>query len=207
MREEFMKKLALFAMLALASFSLGKGWSQPWTPRLPAWESVVYSCDYPKPYRLIAADDFFLEKELPVTNINWWGVVSDPDQLKRVYHITIYKESGSCMPAWKSIVWEACVKPYDAIYQGIDCQNKRVFKLFSNPPVGNPLTLGPGRYWIQISESDVDSVKPDATDFWWSSHQQVVNCPALQMDSIGAIFQPLIDPCNQRKDDLAFEIY
>jgi hypothetical protein len=202
-----MKKLALFAMLALASFSFAKGWIQPWTPRLPAWESVVYSCDYPKPYRLIAADDFVLDYELPVTNINWWGVVSDPDQLKRTYHIVIYKESGLCQPAWKSIVWQGCIKPYDAPLQGIDCLGNRVFKLFSNVPFWNPLTVGPGHYWIQISESDVDSVKPDATDFWWSSHQPVVRCPALQADSSYNIFQPLIDPCNQRKDDLAFELY
>jgi hypothetical protein len=202
-----MKRLALFAMLALASFSLGKGWVQPWTPRLPAWESVVYSCDYPKPYRLAAADDFIFEDfTLPINNINWWGVVSDPDQLKRTYHIVIYKESGKCLPAFDSIVWQGCIRPDDAALQGADCQGNRVFKFFSTVPFWNPLTLGPGHYWVQISESDKDSVTPDKPDFWWSSHQPVVKCPALQWDSSFNIIQPLIDPCNQRKDDLAFEI-
>jgi hypothetical protein len=201
-----MKKLALFSMLALASFSLGKGWVQPWTPKLPAWESVVYSCDYPKPYKMVAADDFIFEDfELPVANINWWGVVSDAAQLNRTYHITIYKDNGRCQPAFDSIVWEDCVKP-DAKYQGGDCQGNKVWKFFSAVPFWHPLNVGPGHFWIQISESDVDSVNPDKPDFWWSSHQPVEKCPALQWDSSFNIIQPLIDPCNQRKDDLAFEI-
>jgi len=201
-----MKKLVLFAMLALASLSFGKGWVQPWTPKLPAWESVVYSCDYPKPYKLAAADDFVFEDfEIPIASINWWGVVSDSAQLNRPYHIVIYKDNGRCQPAFDSIVWEDCLKP-EAKFQGVDCQGNKVYKFFSTVPFWNPLTVGFGHFWIQISESDVDSVNPDKTDFWWSSHQPVEQCPALQWDSSFNIIQPLIDPCNQRKDDLAFEI-
>lgn len=202
-----MKKIVLLAAMALTSLSFGKGISQPWTPKLPAWESVVYSCESPKPYKLIAADDFILDYDLPVTNINWWGVVTDASQLTRPYHIAIYKDAGNCQPAWDSIVWSGCIKPYDAPYAGPDCQGNKVWHFMSNVPSWNPLTLGPGHYWIQISENDLESYKRDQPDFWWSSHEEVVKCPALQQDSVGNIFQPLIDPCTRHKDDLAFEIY
>ncbi|OJU65430.1 MAG: hypothetical protein BGO01_16360 [Armatimonadetes bacterium 55-13] len=202
-----MKKLTLFAAMAISAISLGKGYIQDWTPKLPPWASIVYSCDKPVPYRLVAADDFTLDFELPVTNINWWGVVTTKEQLSRPYYIAIYKENGNCQPAWTSIIWSDCVKPYQAELAGEDCKGNRVWKFYSNVPIFNPLTLGPGHYWLQISESDKDSYKPGAVDFWWSSHQQFVKCPALQMDSLGNIFQPLIDPCNQKIDDLAFEIY
>jgi len=202
------KKLILFATLAFATLSLGKGYQQPWTPKFPAWESVVYSCDYPKPYKLIAADDFIFNFGilLPINHINWWGVVSKADQLKRPFYIAIYKDTGFCVPAWQSIIWKECVKPESVELVGEDCQGNKVWKFNSNVDPLNPLTLGDGHYWIQISEDDVDSVNPDQTDFWWSSHYPVVKCPALQADSSYNIFQPLIDPCYQKPDDLAFEL-
>ncbi len=82
---------------------LSKGYIQDWTQKFPAWESIVYSCDYPKPYKLIAADDFIFDFgiDLPINHINWWGVVNDSDQLKRPFYITIYKDTGLCLPAVK----------------------------------------------------------------------------------------------------------
>jgi hypothetical protein len=200
-----MKKILLLAFTALACASFGKGWLQPWTPKLPPWESRVYSCEYPKPYKLVAADDFKIDFDMDVTTINWWGVVSGRDQLFRPYHITIYKESN-CMPAWDSVIWQGCVKPRDVALVGDDCLGNKVWKFFSNIPAGT-VVLGPGHYWIQIAEDDLDSSKPDAPDFWWSSHQKFEVCPALQRDSSGLVFQPLKDPCNKEIDDLAFEIW
>lgn len=203
-----MKRLiALLGLALAASSAMSQVWSQPWTRPLPAWASTVRSCDSPRPFRLIALDDFMVNHHYVTLNtIVYWGTVRDYNQLGRPMYYAIYKDNGNCQPALDSLVWRDCLKPDWEFVDG-DCQNMRVFRFKQALNMSNLPFLYFGKYWLQISEDDAESANPGLPEFAWSSHQQVNLCPAVQVDSLGTIFQPLVDPCNGRRDDLAFELY
>lgn len=203
-----MKKIiALLSIVLAASSAMSQIWTQPWTAPLPSWLSVVRSCDSPKPLRLIALDDFMIESHYAtIQTIVYWGTVRDYNQLGRPMYYAIYKDNGNCQPAMDSLIWKDCLKPEFEFVDG-DCLNQRVWRF---KQALNPLNLPflfYGKYWLQISEDDSNSANVGRPEFAWSSHQDYLLCPAVQVDSTGAIYQPLVDPCNGGKDDLAFELY
>lgn len=198
-----MKKLALFALLASASMSFGQ-WLQPWTFPCPAFESRVYSCEYEYPTNVIALDDFTVQSTMFVSDINWWGTVSTPQQLNGFYYIAIYLDNG-CLPDLANLIFKTCIQA-QTNFEGTDCAGDMVYKFHTNHPYGT-LPLGPGKYWIEIAEIDTLSVRPGNVDFRWSSCDPIQGCDALQVDYLGYVIRPLIDPCYQRTVDLAFEIY
>ncbi|MBX3119496.1 MAG: hypothetical protein KF784_10545 [Fimbriimonadaceae bacterium] len=201
------KLLCILGIAVVASSAMSQVWSQPWTRPLPAWTSVVRSCTNPKPYRLMALDDFMVNHHYVTLNtIVYWGTVTNFAQLGRPMFYAIYKDNGNCQPDLNSMVWRDCLRPDWEFVDG-DCQNMRVFRFKQALTVGNLPFLTFGKYWLQISEDDSQSANPNVPEFAWSSHQPVNLCPAVQFDSTGAIIQPLIDPCNGQKDDLAFELY
>ena len=63
------------------------------------------------------------------------------------------------------------------------------------------------KYWLQISEDDERSIRPNIEDFQWSAHRQIRGCRALQRDATGAITTPLFDVCDDKPDDLAFALF
>lgn len=202
-----MKKLIVTLSLAIASsFALCQQWSQPWTYNLPSWLSVVRSCDNPKPFKLIALDDFQIPNDTVVTTIVYWGTVTDFAQLGRPMYYAVYKDNGACQPDMNALVWRDCLKP-DWEYVAPDCMGRRVFRFKQGLNIFNLLYHGGEKLWLQISEDDEESSRPGAPQFGWSSHQKVNLCPAVQVDYNSVIYQPLIDPCNGAKDDLAFELY
>ncbi|MBX3119494.1 MAG: hypothetical protein KF784_10535 [Fimbriimonadaceae bacterium] len=202
-----MKKFVVLMIAVMtASGALSQVWSQPWTRPLASWESVVRSCDNPKPYKLVALDDFYIINDVLVSTIVYWGTVSSDAQLGRPMYYAVYKDNGNCQPDMNALVWSDCLKPYWEFVDG-DCTGQKVFRFKQPLNPWNYLYPGGAKLWLQISEDDAESAHPDRPDFAWSAHQRVNLCPAVQVDYNGMIYQPLIDPCNGRKDDLAFELY
>ncbi|MBX3119495.1 MAG: hypothetical protein KF784_10540 [Fimbriimonadaceae bacterium] len=197
--------IALLGIAMAASTAMSQVWSQPWTRPLPAWMSVVRSCDNPKPFKLAAFDDFRTD-DVRISTIVYWGTVRDLAQLGRPMYYAVYKDNGNCQPAIDSLVWKDCLKP-DWEFVDCDCQGQLVFRFKQALSPLNILRLSSGHYWIEIAEDDSNSANPGAPEFAWSSHQSVNLCPALQWDWNGNFIQPLQDPCNGAKDDLAFELY
>ncbi len=199
--------LALLCLVSAACGSMAQVWSQPWTFNLPSWQSVVRSCDVPKPMRMIALDDFEVTTHYVTLNtIVYWGTVRTGQQLGRPMYYAIYKDNGNCQPALSSLVWKDCLRPTYEFVDG-DCLNQRVWRFKQALNSLNLPTLTYGHYWLQISEDDSNSATPGVPEFSWSSHQRFNLCPAVQVDSNGVMYQPLIDPCNGDIDDLAFELY
>lgn len=202
-----MKKIiALLGVLMAACGAMSQQWTQPWTAPLPAWLSVVKACDSPTPYKLIALDDFQIPNDTFVSTIVYWGTVTNYEQLGRPMYYAVYKDNGHCQPDMNALVWRDCLKPDWEPY-GVDCLGFRVFRFKQALNPFNLLFHNGEKLWLQISEDDVESYKVGSPEFSWSSHQKVNLCPAVQVDYNGVIYQPLIDPCNGRKDDLAFELY
>ncbi len=200
------RMLALVCATAASCCAMSQVWSQPWTRPLPAWNSTVKACDSPTPYRLIALDDFYVINDVLVSTFVYWGTVTADAQLGRPMYYAVYKDNGNCQPDMNALVWRDCLKPEWEFVDG-DCQGMKVFRFKQALNPFNFLYPGGQKLWLQISEDDSQSVRVGRPDFAWSSHQKVNLCPAVQVDSAGVIYQPLVDPCNFRKDDLAFELY
>jgi hypothetical protein len=62
------------------------------------------------------------------------------------------------------------------------------------------------RYWLQISEADAESIRPQLEDFRWSAHRPVNGCRAVQFGTGGVVPLPP-DACFTGADDLSFRLY
>jgi hypothetical protein len=93
----------------------------------------------------------------------------------------------------------------------VDCQNRTVW--YYTALLTPPFTQTAGmRYWLQISEVDGVVGGPasptlNAVDFRWSAHRPIAICPAVNRNPITGATNPLIDPCDNQPDDLAFRLY
>jgi len=198
------KRTLLLGLFGLASASASSvPYSQPWMQKLPAWTSVVRSCGVPVPLPILAADDFTSTTGGVYNNIVWWGTVTSPAQLQRRWYIATYNDNGFGQPNFGAPLWRTCVVPVAAL-AGVDCQGMRVYKFGVTLPSSAPMPVIVGKQWLVIAEDDSASIQPGVPDFAWSACQPVQNSPAVQFDNLGIFTQPLLDPCNGGKDDLAF---
>lgn len=183
-------------------------WQQPWTPPRASQESRVISCTNPTPLTRIAMDDWICQQSGPIVRYCWWGTVSTPAQRFRPYYIAIYRNlPGGCQPDLSATgrLYQTCIVPDYAAYVGTDCQQRRVFRMSGvTPAAASFIQLTGQHYWLQISEADAESVQPNVENFRWSAHRPIVNCNAVQFSPPVGIIQPLIDPCDQQEEDLAF---
>lgn len=182
------------------------GWKyiQPWSPPRAAFESRVRSCAQPTPLNVVAMDDWICGQTGGIARITWWGTLSSPAQGQRPFYIAIYgTAAGACVPNLQQRLYSTCVIPDYSKYVGTDCQQRRVFRLSAPLPATLPFVQQQGtHYWLQISEADVESIRPNLEDFRWSGHRPIVNCPAVQTPP--SFVTPLRDACDQQPDDLAF---
>lgn len=193
------KTLGTLAVLCgFASFGQAQ-FRQIYNGNRASFVSVVKSCATPTPLPLAAADDFHFADNFTVNHFRWWGTVSDPSQLTRTYYVAIYN-NANCSPG--ALVFQACVVPDSAVFQAVDCQGKNVYNFFVGLPA--PLMLAPGHYWFRVAECDEDSINVGQVDFQWSGRRPIVGCNAGQHDSFLNWLSPLVDPCDQGDDDLAF---
>lgn len=200
-----------FAAITASSFAqLTAFWAQPWNPAtgLPAWQSVIASCPNPVPARRMCFDDFKITQPTSVKSISYWGWVSNAAQLGRTFRIAIHTDNPAACRPTTTVVWQYCgVIPQRAAI-GPDCTGKMVWRFNLPVPTANPLNLPPGKYWITVAEDDMLSIRPGAVpDFFWSSFQPTRLCPAIAYNWNNTVNQPLIDPCNGQRDDLAFNLY
>jgi hypothetical protein len=218
-----LKSLASIAIVALAGASASAQLAapaffkinQPWRQPLASHASVVENCGGAQvPFGPIAMDDFLCTKNGPLVRMQWWGTMDNPNlPPQRRFFIRFWSHAGTanCRPTQS--LWQGCV---DATFTtvGVDCQNRRVLLWSANLPQPYFNQIAGTRYWVQISEVDrgtaagqVVSPRPGVIDWRWSAHRDIKNCPALQIAPSGAITQPILDPCDQQPDDLAFRIY
>ena len=189
---------------------------QRWVAPLAAHTSIVDNCQGAQvTFAPIAMDDFLCTKNGPLVRIQWWGTMDNANlPVQRRFFVRIWSDAGTaaCRPAQP--LWQNCV---DATFQvvGTDCTNRRVFRFSANLPQPWFVQTAGTRYWIQISEVDRGNVagqapfspRPGVVDWRWSAHRSIKMCPALQRNANGTFVQPLLDPCDQQPDDLAFRIF
>lgn len=177
---------------------------QRWTPPLASHSSRVVVCEIPTPLGPVAMDDWVCPQTGPIIRIVWWGVLFDPGQRNRHFYIAIYSNTaGACQPL--ELLYSACVKPRAKVV-GHDCFGNKVWRFTAKLPVPFQQTEGI-QYWLQISEDDERSIRPNVEDFQWSAHRQINGCRALQRNAAGAITTPLLDACDSKPDDLAFALF
>ncbi|MEQ1821816.1 MAG: hypothetical protein ABL949_04865 [Fimbriimonadaceae bacterium] len=195
-----------FAVTTASSFAITAVWAQPWNPvtKLPAWTSGVVSCANPLPARRMCFDDFRIATPTQISMISFWGTVSNPTQLNRVMRISIHTNNAATCRPNQAAIWSFCGVIPQKIGIGPDCQNRPVFRF--NLPTGPALPVG--QYWLCVAEDDSLSYRPNGiADFGWSAFQPMRFCPAIAYNSNATVNQPLIDPCNQQRDDLSFNLY
>lgn len=175
---------------------------QPWRLHRASHSSIVESCATATPIDLVALDDFEVDEAGTVLRVRWWGVLLVPGQrFNRPYYIAFYSDNGNCQPL--ALLYEECVTP-EVIRVGTDCNADPVFRLSAAIP-SFPVSSNT-RYWLQISEDDSGSARPGQEDFRWSGRRPQRYCPAIQRDSTGTIYTPLLDICDNQPDDLSFAL-
>ncbi len=184
-------------------------WLQRYTWPLASHESRVVSCEVPRPMDRVAMDDWVCTRTGPIVRVGWWGVLLTSAQYSKQwrYYIAIYRNvPGTCKPEQQPI-YRACVRPDVLRYTGRwDCKLQRVFYFSARLPTPFRQEVNE-HYWIQISESDQESARPQVEDFRWSAHRALKLCPATQFTATGNYIQPLLDACDDKEDDLAFVLY
>lgn len=207
MRNLFKVGLIVGALAAIpASLAQGVFWKyvQRWTPRLASHESRVFSCAQPQPFDEIAMDDWVCGATGPIVRVTWWGVLSSPAQARRPFYVAIYgSQPTACLPNQQALLYSTCVVPNYIRFRGVDCEGRRVYQMSAIfPTAAPPFTQQQGvHYWLQISEADAQSIRPQLEDFRWSSHRYIKNCPAI---SAPPLTQPILDACDGEPEDLAF---
>lgn len=186
----------VIAGLALATAAQAQ-FLQPYNQPLGSHVSTVVSCTNPFPMPQAAADDFKFSDNYAVRHFRWWGTVSTPLQLNRLYYIAIYEEGG-CKPGKR--ILQRCLIP-QTVAIGVDCTGKTVYRFTAS--LAAPVNIPAGRYWFRVAESDADSVNIGMVDFQWSANRPIRGCEAGFHDAAGWN-SPLIDPCDGNRDDLAF---
>jgi hypothetical protein len=151
--------------------------------------------------------------------LQWWGTVHHWGQLvdpvtpwrARPFIIRIFTDSdGDCLPNEvlnpNAAIYTKCVKPFRQ-FVGVDCLGHLIYRFWVSLWPGI-LALNPNtKYWIQISEDNHASIRPDMVDFEWAGTCQVYGCQAVQMfiDNQGTIsFVPAWNVCQNQPMDLAF---
>lgn len=175
--------------------------SQPWTNPAASHTSRIESCDNPALDPSACYDDFYFREDSGMAvGVRWWGTLRNREQVGRSYYIAIYSQAG-CQPG--DLLYKDCVRPQVQLV-GTDCQGEYVCRFSS---LIDPFPVqADTQYWIQISENDADSLTPGIDDFRWSARQGIYGCNALK--SFGQNeFSPVIDPCNDRMMDMAFQLY
>lgn len=198
-----------FAATTASSFAITAFWAQPWNAatRLPSWTSAIASTINPIPARRQCFDDFRVSRNLSAAMITFWGTPSSPIQLGRPFRISIHRENGATCRPIQTPIWT-----YYGIVPGVmqipDLQGRMVFRFNHTIAANNPLNLTAGKYWICVAEVDNVSYRPNGvSDFGWSAFQPMRFCPAIAYNWNNTVNQPLIDPINQQRDDLAFNLY
>jgi hypothetical protein len=187
---------AVFAIALIATTTQAQ-FRQPYNQPLGSFASVVQNCANPKPFPVAAADDFKFADNFLINHFRWWGTVSDPAQLNRLYYLAIYKDGG-CRPGQR--IYQTCAFAQTQ-FVGVDCQGNNVYTFLVTLP--NPLPIASGHFWFRVAESDADSIRPGLVDFKWSGRRPVRLCDAGQQ-TLAGWFAPLLDPCDNLPDDLAF---
>lgn len=202
------KLTLILGTMSLLPSALAQGvvWKyvQPWTPRLASHESRVRSCSTPQPFAKVALDDWICGATGPIVRLHWWGVLSSPQQARRPFYVAIYATlPGACQPNPQALLYSACVTPNYIRYRGTDCEGRRVYHMSAVFPTTQPFFVQQAgqHYWLQISEADEESIRPQLEDFRWSSHRYIKNCPAVEAPPVT---QPLFDACDGGEEDLAF---
>ena len=195
-------------MLAVAA-SAQILYAQPYTPRQSSFESRIYSCGATRPYMRIALDDWRAAANSPITKIEFWGNLANIGQSGKQFYFAVYKNNPATnKPVMPNPIWKMCMKTAAAPTNYIDCKGKMVFKLTAIFPLATCFKQIAGeRYWLQISEADKESFKLNVEDFRWSGRRPIVNFPAVQYTSTGAIIPTLVDVCDNLRDDLSFVLY
>ena len=140
-------------------------------------------------------------KDGMIGRLRWWGVLLDPHQADdHPYYVAIYADDA-CAPG--ALLYQACVVPR-VEFVDQDCHDDPVFVFSAGIPQFQ--VAADTRHWIQISEDDAQSANVDQEDFRWSGRQPVRGCEAGQLDSEGVFHAPLVDVCNDRRDDMSFVI-
>jgi hypothetical protein len=151
-------------------------------------------------------DDFRITQPTQIRMISFWGTVSNPLQLNRLMRVAIHTNNPqTCRPNFPA-VWTKCV-PIPAVAAGGDCQNRPVWRFNLSLAAGD-LNMPAGAFWITVGDDDSLSFRPNGiADFGWSAFQPMRFCPAIAYNFNQTVNQPLIDPCNQQRDDLSFNLY
>lgn len=195
----------LTLLAAFGGSALAQSWFQPYTAPRASHESRVASCANPTPKKRVAMDDWLQPANRLITTVIFYGNLRHPAQGLRPYYLAIYRNrTGACMPVQPAI-YRACIVPVAAPSIAVDCTGRTVYKMYASMPAF--AAKANQRYWIQISEDDSASIAPGLEDFRWSGRRPQLHCPALQLTSSGAIVQPLLDRCDNLRNDLAFELY
>jgi hypothetical protein len=200
----FALSLALFE-----STALGQKINQPWSAPRPSVESRVVTCNnnpQPPAGGFAAFDDWVCPATGPLTRVQWWGTVTAPAQLTRRYNVSIWNHDAANCRRGTARLYNACVTP-TAVAVGIDCQNRTVYRFAPSLPSPYFGQVVGTHYWLGIAEDDGASVTVGAPDFRWSEHVPVRFCAAEQVNSAGAVTQPLIDACFNQPVDLAFRLF
>lgn len=201
--------LALATLVASAS-QAAILWSQPWNPaqKWSSFPSTVQSCQVPNILGAIAMDDFNLPNGGVIKGIRWWGVPLVAAQLSsgRKYYVAIYENMpGTCKPMPQP-VFRDCIVP-QWVTAGVDCKGKVVYRFEAG--LNAAFAAIPNRhYWLQISEDDSTSATKNVIDWQWSGYRPIKLCPSQSIRKMGALTKRFlnIDPCDQQRDDLAFEL-
>lgn len=181
-------------------------WVQTWTKPLASHPSIVRDCNgQPITFLLNTAfDDFECQQTGPIVRVSWWGTSQIPTAPARRFYIAFWEHlPGLCNPTVR--LYQNCVTA-NVRRVGKDCQNRTVW--YYTAVLTPPFTQVAGnRYWLQISEVDDMSPSLNAVDFRWSAHRPIAICPAVNRNPVTGATNPLIDPCDNQLDDLAFRLY
>ncbi|MFM9959426.1 MAG: hypothetical protein ACKVZJ_15320 [Phycisphaerales bacterium] len=192
-------------------------WDQRYTPPRATFVSKVQTCTSPAPFPLVGIDDWLCTKPGPILRIDWWGWLWNPAQAQRPFYIAIYRQdpNNQCRP-FPQPVYQACVTPDKIKRVAQNCETTAaggaglpIYFLSAklpNPFFQDGTPTAPQHYFVQISEIDAQSIRPQLDDFKWAGRRPIQVCNAMQRNAGGAFIQPLIDACDQQPDDLSFRL-
>ncbi|MFM9959427.1 MAG: hypothetical protein ACKVZJ_15325 [Phycisphaerales bacterium] len=192
-------------------------WDQRYTPPRATFTSRVVTCTTPQPSPVVAMDDWLCTKPGPILRVTWWGWLSNPTQAQRPFYIAIYRENPNnpCQPNVQPI-YQACVTPDQIKLVAQNCEPNAtgaiglpIYALSAKIPpfIQDGTPTNPQHYFLQVSEIDAQSIRPQLEDFRWAGRRPIQVCPALQRGAGGGIVQPLRDICDQKEDDLSFRLH
>lgn len=177
---------------------------QPWTKPYASFPSLVLNCQGQQPTGVggVCFDDWICGKTGPIVGIWWWGTVNNPNPFPTNFYIAFYTDNG-CRPA--QLIYQSCVQASNVLV-GVDCQQRRVYRFSATFPAPVFSQVQGTHYWVQISEVAPGGAAV-AVNFRWSAHRPQNYCPAVGRTPAGVFVQPLLDPCDNIEEDLAFGLF